>query len=190
MINGFNVHPGSAKNVMINASLVATEINALLPAAEIPRLTEGYEGFYHLCDMSGNVERAELHYIVRDHSAANYTARLDTLRHIEKAINEKYGAGTAILTLREQYLNMAEKIKPCFYCVDYAVDAIKSAGLEPVFSPIRGGTDGARLSYMGLPCPNLGTGGYAFHGPYEHITLEGMAKASEIAVNLVKRCAE
>ena len=173
---------------MINASLVAMEINSLLPGTETPRDTEGYEGFFHLCEMSGNVEHASLFYIVRDHSAQRFDSRKDTLCHIEKYINEKYGEGTAVLTLRDSYRNMEEIIKDRFEVVGVANRAIKLAGLEPDHNPIRGGTDGARLSFMGLPTPNLGTGGYAFHGPYEHITAEGMEKSAEI--NIIKLWAE
>ena len=140
--------------------------------------------------MEGNVERALLRYIVRDHSAERFESRLELLRHIEKVINEKYGAGTAKLTIKQQYRNMIELIKPCFHLIDNACAAIREAGLEPIIEPIRGGTDGARLSYMGLPCPNLGTGGYAGHGPYEHITLEGMEKCVQILVGIVKRYAQ
>lgn len=189
-VNGFNIHPGSAKDKMINASLVAMEINSMLPSGETPRDTEGYEGFYHLIDMEGNVEKARIAYIVRDHRAANFSAREDTLRHIEKLINAKYGEGTAKLTIRESYRNMEEMIRPHFRVVEIANEATRMAGLEPTHEPIRGGTDGARLSYMGLPTPNLGTGGYAFHGPYEHITLEGMEKVSEIIANIIKLCSK
>lgn len=184
-VTGFNIHPGSAKNKMINAALVACEINAMLPAGETPRDTEGYEGFFHLCSMSGDCSKAALDYIVRDHSAGNFDARLATLRHIEKLINEKYGAGTVSLNIREQYRNMKEKIEQCMYVVDIARDATADEGVEPIIVPIRGGTDGARLSFMGLPCPNLGTGGYACHGPFEHITAEGMDKAVDILVSIV-----
>ncbi len=189
-VKGYNIHPGEAKGRMINASLVAMEINSMLPAADIPRMTEGYEGFFHLTDMAGDCEKAELHYIVRDHSASMFDARKELLRHIEKTVNEKYGAGTVALTIRDSYRNMAEMIRPVFRVVELADEAVRRAGLEPIHSPIRGGTDGARLSFMGLPCPNLGTGGYAFHGPYEHCTVEGMEKASEIIVNLIRLWAE
>ncbi|MBE6626289.1 MAG: peptidase T [Ruminococcaceae bacterium] len=189
-INGFNIHPGSAKDRMINASLVAMEINSMLPSGDTPRDTEGYEGFYHLCEMSGDVEKASLFYIVRDHRAANYAARQDTLRHIEKLINAKYGDGTAKLTIKESYRNMEEMIRPVFRVVEIAEKATRMAGIEPLNTPIRGGTDGARLSFMGLPTPNLGTGGYAFHGPYEHITVEGMEKSAEIIRNIIKLYAE
>ncbi len=185
-INGFNVHPGSAKNVMINASLVAMEINSLLPGADIPAKTDGYEGFYHLTDMRGCTESAELDYIVRDHSAQMFDCRKNTLRHIERIMNEKYGEGTVLLEIKEQYRNMKEQIRPHMHLVENAIAAAKACGVEPSVEPIRGGTDGARLSYMGLPCPNLGTGGYAFHGPYEHITVEGMDKQTDILIELVK----
>ncbi len=186
VIKGYNIHPGSAKNRMINASLVAMEINAMLPSGETPRMTEGYEGFYHLCDMSGSVESARLHYIIRDHDAAIFDARCKTLRHIEKLINEKYGDGTVVLTLREQYRNMAEKIRPAFEVVETADKAVEMCGLNPIHDPIRGGTDGARLSFMGLPTPNLGTGGYAYHGPYEHITVEGLEASTAVIENIIK----
>ena len=184
-VRGFNIHPGSAKDKMINASLVAMEINALLPAAERPEHTEGYEGFFHLTDMSGNVEKAELSYIVRDHDAGGFEARKRTLRQIEKFINEKYGAGTATLTLRDQYRNMAEKVLENRRVIELAERAIRRLGLEPVAEPIRGGTDGAQLSYRGLPCPNLGTGGYACHGPFEHATVEGIEGAARIVLGII-----
>lgn len=180
-ITGVNVHPGSAKNVMVNAALVATEFNAALPNCETPRYTEGYEGFYHLTAIAGTAERAELRYILRDHDAKKLEMRRETMCHIAKILNERYGAGTVSLSFREQYRNMAEKIRPDYmHLVENAVKATENAGVEPLRQPIRGGTDGAQLSWEGLPCPNLGTGGYAFHGPYEHITAEGMDKCVEI----------
>ena len=185
-ISGINVHPGSAKGAMINASLVAMEINAALPSVEIPSKTEGYEGFYHLTDMHGTVESASLSYIVRDHSAELFEARKATLMHIEKSMNEKYGNGTVVLQIKDSYRNMKEKIVPHMHLVENAKAAARAAGAEPAIEPIRGGTDGARLSFMGLPCPNLGTGGYAFHGPFEHITVEGMDIAVKILHNIVK----
>lgn len=184
-VNGVNVHPGSAKDTMVNASLVAMEINAALPSYEIPAMTAGYEGFYHLTSMEGSVESASLSYIVRDHSKEIFEARKQTLIHIEKHINEKYGNGTVTLTLNDSYSNMREMILPHMHLVDNAILAAKMAGVTPSVEPIRGGTDGARLSFMGLPCPNLGTGGYAFHGPYEHITVEGMDTVVEILKNIV-----
>ena len=190
VVNGVNVHPGASKNVMKNSMLVAMEINSMLPTADIPALTEGYEGFFHLTDMSGNVERSELDYIVRDHDENMFEARKTILRHIEKTINEKYGEGTVELTIREQYRNMKEQILPCMHLVDTAVEAAKRCGVKATIEAIRGGTDGARLSFMGLPCPNLGTAGYAFHGPYEHITVEGMQKQVDILTEIVKMYAQ
>lgn len=184
-VTGRNIHPGAAKNKMINASLVAHEIVSMLPAGDTPEHTEGYEGFYHLCGVSGSVEKAELDYIIRDHDAAMIKCRIVTLKHIEKLINEKYGDGTVKLTLKEQYRNMREIVEDHIYIVDVARDVISSLGITPVTTPVRGGTDGARISFMGIPCPNLGTGGYAFHGPYEHITVEGMDKATDIILGII-----
>ncbi len=183
-VSGFNVHPGSAKDTMVNASLVAMEINAMLPAAERPEHTEDHEGFYHLTDMQGSVEKATLSYIIRDHDAGSFAAREKTMRQIEKFINEKYGAGTAKLTIREQYRNMMEKIAERMEIIRLAERAIEQAGLTPVSVPVRGGTDGAQLSFRGLLCPNLGTGGYACHGPYEHIAAEDMDTMVEILLNI------
>ena len=189
-IRGFNIHPGEAKNKMINAALVGMEINSMLPNLETPAHTELYEGFFHLCEMEGTVENATLQYIIRDHSAASFEARENTLKHIEKTMNEKYGQGTVKLEIHEQYRNMIEKVAPCMQLVDYAKDAIRELGMEPNTDPIRGGTDGAQLSFRGLPCPNLGTGGYAFHGPYEHITAEGMDTAVHGMLGILKRFAQ
>lgn len=185
-VNGFNVHPGSSKNTMINASLVAMEINSMLPAGDTPAKTEDYEGFFHLGSMNGNVEYAVLDYIIRDHDAATFEARKKCLLHIEKLINEKYGEGTAKVTLREQYRNMAEVLEKKPEVVALAEKAIRMAGIEPVHCPVRGGTDGSQLSFRGLPCPNLGTGGYAFHGPYEHTTVQNLEKGTEIVLNIIK----
>ncbi len=186
VVKGFNVHPGSSKDTMINASLVAMEINNCLPAMEIPRETENYEGFYHLISMSGDVAEAHLNYIIRDHDASLFEAKKATLCHIEKIMNEKWGAGTVQLTITDQYRNMAEIIKKCMFLIENAVKACKNTNIPPLILPIRGGTDGCMLSYMGLPCPNLGTGGHAYHGPYEHITIEGMDKTVDMLVELVK----
>lgn len=189
-INGFNVHPGSAKDIMINALHVACEIDGMLPAGQIPRDTEGYEGFFHLCDLSGTTEHASMYYILRDHSAEIMQARKATLKHIEKLLNAKYGEGTVKVSIKDQYQNMIEKIKPCFHLIENACAAVREAGCEPGIEAIRGGTDGARLSFMGLPCPNLGTGGYAYHGPYEHITVEGMDTATRVILNIIAKYAE
>ena len=190
-ITGVNVHPGSAKNIMVNAAQVATEFNACLPCCETPRYTEGYEGFYHLTSIEGTVERAELRYILRDHDAKKLEQRRETMQHAGKTLNERYGAGTVSISFREQYRNMVEKIVPeHMHLVDSAIRAIEDSGLEPLRQPIRGGTDGALLSWEGLPCPNLGTGGYAYHGPYEHITAEGMDKCVEIMRRIVETFSE
>jgi len=189
IINGFNVHPGSAKNIMINSALVAMEINSLLPPGETPADTEGYEGFYHLTDIRGDVEKTVMYYIVRDHDKGKFEERKEILRSAALKINEKYGEGTIRLEIREQYRNMREVIEQNYHLVENAAKAVRKAGLEPVIKPIRGGTDGAHLSFMGLPCPNLGTGGYAFHGPYEHITAEDMDSAVEIIIGIIKEYA-
>lgn len=186
-VQGVSVHPGSAKDTMVNASLVAMQINAMLPAGETPRDTEGREGFFHLTDMQGDVERARLRYIVREHDAARFEARKEQLRHIEQLINHRYGAGTAKLTIREQYRNMIEQIRPHMHLIENAHEAMREAGMEPQDVPVRGGTDGARLCYMGLPCPNLCTGGYAFHGRFEHIAVEDMDACVRMLVALVAR---
>ena len=185
-IRGVEVHPGSAKGVMVNASLVAAEIIAALPPEETPARTEGYEGFYHLCDMEGDVGAAHLTYILRDHDRDKFEARKTALERITAEINARYGEGTAELTVRDQYYNMAEKIHEHPEVLEKAREAIRAAGGEPVSSPVRGGTDGAQLSFRGLPCPNLGTGGYCFHGPYEHITAERMERMTRVLIELAK----
>lgn len=190
VIEGVNVHPGSSKDTMVNASLVAMEINSMLPAGDTPRGTEDYEGFFHLVNMTGEVGHAELHYIVRDHDASKFDMRQDTLRHIEKLLNEKWGKGTVTLTITQQYRNMAEVVATCMHLIENAKKACEHASVAPLIAPIRGGTDGAQLSFKGLPCPNLGTGGHGYHGPYEHITAEGMDLATDVAVEIVKIYAE
>lgn len=189
-INGVNVHPGEAKDIMINATLVGCEIASLLPENETPAHTEGREGFYHLTDFSGDIAHAKVNYIVRDHDKATFEKRLDTLRGIEQKMNEKYHADTVKLNIQHSYSNMLEVIEKNEYVVAIAKKAIKNVGLEPVSRPVRGGTDGARLSFMGLPCPNLGTGGYGFHGPFEHISVEGMDTAVSVIKEIVKITAE
>ena len=189
-IRGVSVHPGDAKNRMVNAALVACEISGMLPSAETPAHTEGREGFYHLTDINGNVENAVISYIIRDHDAGLFDAKIGTLRKIEKTINEKYGDGTVVLTVTDQYRNMIEKIRPHMHIVDTAKKCIFMQRLEVLDVPVRGGTDGAQLSYRGLPCPNLGTGGYAFHGPLEHITAEGMDTVVNILCQIVKEYAK
>lgn len=189
-INGVNVHPGEAKDIMINAALVGCEIASLLPENETPAHTEGREGFYHLTDFSGDIAHAKVNYIVRDHDKATFEKRLDTLRGIEKKMNEKYHADTVKLNIQHSYSNMLEVIEKNEYVVAIAKKAIKNVGPEPVSRPVRGGTDGARLSFMGLPCPNLGTGGYGFHGPFEHISVEGMDTAVSVIKEIVKITAD
>lgn len=189
-INGVNVHPGEAKDIMINAALVGCEIASLLPENETPAHTEGREGFYHLTDFSGDIAHAKVNYIVRDHDKATFEKRLDVLRGIEKKMNEKYHADTVKLNITHSYSNMLEVIEKNEFVVDIARKAIKNAGLEPISRPVRGGTDGANLSFMGLPCPNLGTGGYGFHGPFEHISVEGMNTAVSVIKEIVKITAE
>lgn len=185
-ITGFNVHPGSSKDTMINACLIAMEINSALPSMETPRNTEDYEGFYHLLDMNGDVSHATLHYIVRDHNKELFEAKKQTLRLIEKNMNEKWGENCVSLKITDQYQNMAEIIKDCPHLIENAKLACKKAGVTPLVLPIRGGTDGCQLSFRGLPCPNLGTGGHAYHGPYEHISVEGMNACVDMIIELVK----
>ena len=185
-IAGVSVHPGDAKDKMVNAALVAMEINGMLPPDEIPAKTQGREGFFHLCDMSGDVSAAKLSYIIRDHDAKKFSQRKQTMREIERKINETYGVGTAALTLREQYRNMAEILQHHPDVVEQAKRAIRAVGLTPVSNPVRGGTDGAQLSFRGLPCPNLGTGAYALHGPYEHAIAEQMDVMTEILLHIAQ----
>ena len=179
-VTGLSVHPGSSKDTMINAALVAMEFNELLPAADIPRMTEGYEGFFHLCAMAGDVEHAELHYIVRDHARAAFELRKQMLRHAEKTINERYGRPVVSVAIKDSYYNMAEKLADHMELIEHAKNAAKQAGMEPYTEPVRGGTDGCRLSYMGLPSPNLCTGGAAFHGRFEHIAVESMDRCAKM----------
>lgn len=181
-VQGRNVHPGSAKNCMINSQLVAMEFHSLLPVHDRPECTEGYEGFFHLCEMQGDEESSTLNYIIRDHDRAKFEARKEMCRQAAAFLNQKYGEGTIILTLTDSYYNMREKIEPHMYVVERALRAIAGAGVTPSVVPIRGGTDGARLSYMGLPCPNLFTGGENYHGRFEYIPIEDM----EAAVRTIK----
>ena len=185
-IKGFSVHPGSSKNTMINAALVAMEFNNMLPAGDTPANTEEYEGFFHLYSMKGDVSEASLEYIIRDHDAEHFRCRKETMEHIASILNEKWSDGTVSLTITDQYRNMKEIIDTCPELIDYAKEACKSCGVTPLITPIRGGTDGAQLSFMGLPCPNLGTGGHAYHGPFEHITIEGMDTAVEVVLKIVE----
>lgn len=183
-INGKSVHPGSAKNLMINAGLIACELNSMLPELDIPAKTDGYQGFYHLTKVSGNVENAHLDYIIRDFDKDNFENRKSTIKESVDKLNKKYGDNTLKLNLYDEYYNMAEIIEENKFVLDRAVKAIKDTGVEPLIEPIRGGTDGAKLSFMGLPCPNIFTGGHNFHGPYEFICLESMVKAVETIINI------
>ena len=188
-LTGVSVHPGSAKDTMINAALAAMEFNALLPAGETPRLTEGYEGFFHLTQMQGSCEEASLHYIVRDHDRGRFEARKKTLLHAAAVLNARYGREICRITLRDSYYNMAEKIAPHMELVENAMEAARRAGMEPFTEAVRGGTDGCRLSFKGLPTPNLCTGGFAYHGRFEHIAAESMdrcAKMVELLMTTVR----
>ena len=185
VVKGFSVHPGDAKDVMINASLVAMEYNSLLPN-EVPANTAGREGFYHLTDMEGRCEEARLSYIIRDHDRDKYEERKQIMLDKAEIINQKYGEGTVTVTVTDRYFNMIEKIKPHMHLIDNAELAVKSVGYEPRIIPIRGGTDGARLSFMGLPCPNLGTGGFNYHGPFELNSIERMNKCAMVVVKLIE----
>lgn len=189
-IHGVSVHTGSAKDVMVNSQTIATEIHQMLPVNERPETTEGYEGFYHLVSVQGNVTTTKMKYFIRDFDRRSFDARVQKLRDIAEEMNKKYGEGKVEVEIVESYYNMREKIEPCMQLIDYAKAAIEHAGITPIVSPVRGGTDGARLSFKGLPCPNLGTGGHAFHGVFEHITVEGMDKAVLIVKDIIRQFAE
>lgn len=189
-IHGVSIHPGSAKLKMKNALLIGMEFQSLLPAFENPMYTEGYEGFYHLDGMSGGVEEAKMEYIIRDHDRAKFEEKKRFFADAAAFLNRKYGEGTVVCEIRDSYYNMKEKIEPCMYLIDNAEEAMRACGIEPIVVPIRGGTDGARLSYMGLPCPNLCTGGYNYHGKYEFIPAGSLEKTTEILVEIAKRIAE
>ena len=185
-INGISIHPGSAKNKMLNSQLVAIEFNSLLPVHQRPEATEGYEGFFHLTDMQGNEEKTILRYIIRDHNMDKFVQKKQLMKQITAFLNEKYGENTVVLTLKDSYFNMREKIESCMYIIDRAKAAMEAVGVEPRFVPIRGGTDGARLSFMGLPCPNLCTGGENYHGRFEYIPVEDMEVITQLLVKLLQ----
>ena len=187
---GVNVHPGSSKNTMVNAALVAMEFNSMLPSADTPRDTEDYEGFFHLDSMRGTVEEAHLDYIIRDFDEKKFAEKKEFITRVAAYLNDRYGKGTVNLELKESYRNMKEIIEPNIYLIDIAKAAMEEIGIEPIVTPIRGGTDGARLSYMGLPCPNLCTGGYNFHGKYEFIPVQSMEKVVELLLKIVEKFAE
>ncbi|RIO00723.1 peptidase T [Mammaliicoccus sciuri] len=184
-VNGVNVHPGSAKDVMVNANTLAMAFNDQLPSDEVPEHTEGYEGFYHLSDMTGTVEKATLQYIIRDHDKAQFERRKNHLLDIAKVLNHKYNQELITVTIKDQYYNMGEKIKPQPELVNIPEKVIESLGMTPIIEPIRGGTDGSQLSFMGLPTPNLFTGGANFHGPYEYASIDVMEKAVHTIVGIV-----
>lgn len=185
-LRGRSVHPGSAKDVMINAQKVAFELDSLLPQDEVPEKTERFQGFYHLVHTSGSVGNARLVYLLRDHEAASFEARKRRMREAAEMLNAKYGAGTVVLTIKDQYRNMEEIIRQHPFLIGIAEDAVRSAGIEPVIVPIRGGTDGATLSFKGLPCPNLGTGGYNFHGECEFASVQEMESSVQVILNIIK----
>ena len=182
---GLNIHPGSAKGKMVNAQYIAMEFQSLLPAAQKPEYTEGYEGFLHLTDMEGSVEHARLRYIIRDHDMGKFTEKKEIMAAAADFLNRKYGEGTVTLAVKDSYYNMREKIEPCFYIVERAMKAMRAVGMDAKTSPVRGGTDGARLSYEGLPCPNLCTGGDNYHGRFEYIPVEDMEKCVEMLISLL-----
>lgn len=183
-IQGANIHPGYAKNKMLNAIHIAEEIDAQLPSWERPEHTEGYEGFYHLTSLGGIVEKASMEYIIRDHSREKFEEKKAYMQSACEFIDKKYGGGVVKLTLKDQYYNMREMVEPHPEIIEKARQAMLEAGVEPIIRPIRGGTDGSRLSYMGLPCPNLFTGGMNFHGKYEYVSLDTMQKAVQTIINL------
>ena len=189
-IQGRNVHPGYAKNKMINAIEVACELNNMIPAVERPQFTDGYEGFYHCVGLNGTVENATISYIIRDHDAELFEQKKVWMWDIVGMLNKKYGQGTLTLTLKDQYYNMRKMVEPHPQVIDNALTAMHDAGVEPIVRPIRGGTDGARLSFMGLPCPNIFAGGMNFHGKFEYCSLNSMEKAVQVIINIAKRWAE
>lgn len=188
-IHGKIVHPGYAKGKMINSMLIASEFIQKLPEREIPQETEGYEGFFHLQQMKGEVEQTRLDYIIRDHDMDLFEARKKDMIRIAVELNAKHGENTVEIEIKDQYLNMREKVEPVMHIVDVAREAMKDLGIEPIVKPIRGGTDGSQLSYKGLPCPNIFAGGHNFHGRYEYVPLESMIKATEVIVRIAEKVA-
>ena len=189
-IQGRNVHPGSAKGKMKSAILIGQELNSLLPIEQRPEYTEGYEGFFHIISFKGAVEEADFAYIIRDHDAAKFDRKKEVIRECVDFINRKYGEGTAVLDLRDQYRNMREQVEPHYHIIEKAVKAMEMEGIKPKIQPIRGGTDGANLSYMGLPCPNIFAGGLNFHGKMEFVPLESIEAASKVILNIIGLFAE
>lgn len=184
-IQGSNIHPGYGKDKMVNSMLIAMELNAMLPVEQRPAFTQGYEGFFHLTDINGTVEETTMGYIIRDHDRAKFEAKKELMTSIVEFLNKKYG-DVVKLELKHQYYNMRQEVEPHYFIVEKAIKAIEMAGVKPKVQPIRGGTDGANLSFMGLPCPNIFAGGHNFHGKWEYVPLESMEKASEVILNIVK----
>ena len=189
-INGVSVHPGYAKGKMVNAALVAADFIHRMPATETPATTEGYEGFFHLTGVEGSVEKATVSYIIRDHDRARFETRKQMVASLVEGMNRQYGEGTLVLTLKDQYYNMREKIEPVMHVIDIIKEAMEQAGIKPQVRAIRGGTDGAQLSFMGLPCPNIFAGGLNFHGPHEFLPIPNLQKACEVVVNIVSITAQ
>ncbi|WP_434178510.1 peptidase T [Bacillus stercoris] len=185
-IKGNNVHPGTAKGKMVNSAKIAMKLNSLLPADEAPEYTEGYEGFYHLLSIQGDVEETKLHYIIRDFDKENFQSRKETMKRAVEELRNEYGQDRILLDMNDQYYNMREKIEPVIEIVNIAKQAMENLGIEPKISPIRGGTDGSQLSYMGLPTPNIFTGGENFHGKFEYISADNMVKAVNVIVEIAK----
>lgn len=188
-IQGLSVHPGDAKGRMRNALLVAMELNGLLPQDEIPSRTQGYEGFYHLCEMNGTTENASLVYLIRDHDKNHFEQRKAVLQAAASTINDRYGENTAKIQIEDSYYNMEEKIRPHMHLVENAREAMKEVGIQPIISPIRGGTDGALLSFRGIPCPNLATGAYRIHSRYEYVVAQEMSMSAEVLLRILNRYA-
>ena len=189
-VQGRNVHPGYAKGKMLNAIRIAEEFDALLPPSQKPEYTEGYEGFLHIIGFKGTVEESDVTYIIRDHDSVKFEALKKTMRDCEAFINARYGTGTAVLTIKDQYRNMREQVEPHYHIVEKAVKAMEMAGIKPHIQPIRGGTDGANLSFKGLPCTNIFAGGLNFHGKFEWVTVENMEKAEAVILNIIKLYAD
>ncbi len=185
-IQGRNIHPGYAKDKMVNAIILGSELNSLLPVDQRPEYTTGYEGFFHIIRFDGSVESATIQYIIRDHDFDKFESKKGLITKCVNFLNDKYGKGTFTLELKDQYFNMRKQVEPHYHIVEKAVTAMEMAGIKPNIKPIRGGTDGARLSFMGLPCPNIFAGGHNFHGKFEYIPVESMEKATEVILNLVK----
>ena len=190
VVHGRGIHPGSAKDKMINSIHVANEFDAMLPSAQRPEYTENYEGFIHLTDINGDIESTHMHYIIRDHDFTKFTEKKRVMQAAADYINLRYGSGTLELAITDSYYNMKEKITPHMHLIDNVCRVMRKLGVEPIITPVRGGTDGARLSYMGLPCPNICTGGHNFHGRYEYIPVQSMEKVCDILLSIVKLVAE